>query len=241
LLDPQLSMRFPHDGRFVFGDHTLSASQVLELLEPQLTSERQDRIRQTVEGRTCNVATVLEDIYDRGNVSAVLRSAEALGFQCAHVIELGEKFKTSARVSTGADKWLDVRKWKSTKDCVTELKRLGYRIVATHLDSKAKPIGEIDFTVPTALVLGNEKDGISKEMIEAADETAIIPMHGFVQSFNISVAGAVSMYHIMRERERALGRNGDLSIEEKLVLRAEFSLRSSKNPERLIEELLARR
>ncbi|MES2962640.1 MAG: RNA methyltransferase [Bdellovibrionota bacterium] len=236
-----LDSRFPHDGRFVFGDATLTASEVLELLEPQLTAERQERIRLTVAGRTCNVATVLEDIYDRGNVSAVLRSAEALGFQCAHVIELGEKFKSSARVTQGADKWLDVRKWKSTGECVAELKRLGYRIVATHLDSKAKPIGEIDFTKPTALVLGNEKDGISKEMIESADETTIIPMHGFVQSFNISVAGAVSMYHIMRERERVLGRSGDLTDEEKLVLRAEFSLRSSKNPERLIEELLARR
>ncbi|MEK7356665.1 MAG: RNA methyltransferase, partial [Bdellovibrionota bacterium] len=232
--------RFPHDGRFVFGEAVLTASRVLELLEPQLTTERQERIRHTVQGRTCNVVPVLEDIYDRGNVSAVLRSAEALGYQCAHVIEIGEKFKTSARVTQGADKWLDVKKWKSTGECVAELKRLGYRIVATHLDSKAKPIGEIDFTKPTALVLGNEKDGISKEMIDSCDETAIIPMHGFVQSFNISVAGAVSLYHIMRERERALGHHGDLTEDEKLILRAEFSLRSSKNPERLIEELLAR-
>ena len=232
--------RFPHDGRFVFGEAVLTASRVLELLEPQLTTERQERIRHTVQGRTCNVVPVLEDIYDRGNVSAVLRSAEALGYQCAHVIEIGEKFKTSARVTQGADKWLDVKKWKSTGECVAELKRLGYLIIATHLDSKAKPIGEIDFTKPTALVLGNEKDGISKEMIDSCDETAIIPMHGFVQSFNISVAGAVSLYHIMRERELALGHHGDLTEDEKLILRAEFSLRSSKNPERLIEELLAR-
>lgn len=236
-----LTQRFPHDGRFVFGDAVLGAPRVLELLEPQLTAERQERIRKTVEGRTCNVAVVLENIYDRGNVSAVLRSAEAMGYQCAHVIEIGEKFKSSARVTQGADKWLDVKKWKSTGECVRELKRLGYRIVATHLDSRAKPIGEIDFTVPTALVLGNEADGISQEMIAAADDTTIIPMHGFVQSFNISVAGAVSLYHIMRERERAMGRHGDLTDEEKSVLRAEFSLRSSKNPERLIEELLARR
>ena len=236
-----LTSRFPHDGRFVFGDHVLEAKQVLELLEPQLTPERQERIRAAVEGRTCNVVPVLEDIYDRGNVSAVLRSAEAMGFQCAHVIELGEKFKSSARVTQGADKWLDVKKWKSTSECVGELKRLGYKIVATHLDSRAKPIGEIDFSKPTALVLGNEAEGISKEMIELADETTIIPMHGFVQSFNISVAGAISFYHIMRERERVLGTSGDLTDAEKLVLRAEFSLRSSKNPERLIEELLARK
>ena len=235
-----LNPRFPHTGEFQFGAHRISAAQVLELLEPQLTPERQARIRLAVEGRTCNVVPVLEDIYDRGNVSAVLRSAEALGYQCAHVIEMGDKFKSSARVTQGADKWLDVKRWKSTTECVLELKRLGYRIVSTHLDAKAVPIGEIDFTRPTALVLGNEKDGVSPEMIAASDQTAIIPMMGFVQSFNISVAGAISFYHIMREREHQLGQQGDLSDREKQILRAEFSLRSSKNPERLIEELLER-
>lgn len=235
-----LSARFPHSGRFHFAGKDLTAAEILKLVEPYLTEERQSRIREAVKGRTCNVVPVLENIYDRGNISAVLRSAEALGFQCAYVIETGDKFKSSARVTQGADKWLDVKKYKSTVDCVRDLKSLGYQVLATHLDANAKPIGEVDVTKPTAIVYGNERDGISKEMIELCDQTVIIPMQGFVQSFNISVAAAISLYHVTRERELKLGLQGDLSEEEKAALAAEFSLRSSKNPERLIEEILSR-
>ncbi len=234
------SIRFPHSGQFEYADRRLSAREILELVEPYLTPERRERIRRVVESRTCDVVPVLENIYDRGNISAVLRSAEAMGFQCAHVIELGEKFKSANRVTQGADKWLDVRRWRSTRDCITELKRQGFKIVATHLDQKAKPISSIDFLGPVAVVFGNEKDGISQEMVELADETMIIPMAGFVQSFNISVAAAISFYHIYLERQRAHGHVGNLSEEEKLVLRADFCLRSSDNPDRLIRELLER-
>jgi tRNA (guanosine-2'-O-)-methyltransferase len=238
-----LSPRFPHTGRYNIAGRELAASDILSMMEPYLTQERQKRIRSAVELRTCNVVPVLENIYDRGNISAVLRSAEAMGFQSAHIIEIGEKFKTSNRVTQGADKWLDVRRWKSTIECTRELKKQGFQILATHLDSRARPIGEMDFTKPTAIVYGNEKDGISPEMIAEADQTIIIPMHGFVQSFNISVAAAISLYHIYSERTRLLGGasgHGDLSAEEKLILRAEFSLRSSKNPERMLEEILNR-
>ena len=235
------SIRFPHEDRFQIAGRTLDAGEILELMGPYLTPERQERIRRTVEGRTCDVVPVLENIYDRGNISAVLRSAEAMGFQCAHIVELSEKFKSANRVTQGADKWLDVRRWRSTIECTRELKRLGYRILATHLDERAKPIGAIDFSHPSAIVFGNEKDGISREMIEEADETVIIPMQGFVQSFNISVAAAIALYHVYLERSRRFGKIGNLSDEERRILRADFSLRSSDNPDRLIAELLERK
>jgi tRNA (guanosine-2'-O-)-methyltransferase len=239
---PQVkASRFPHSGEFAASGQALKAREVLELLAPYLTAERQERIRTAVESRTCNVVPVIENIYDRGNISAVLRSSEALGFQCAHVIETGEKFKSSNRVTQGADKWLDVRRWKSTLECTKELKRQGFQIMATHLDSRARDIGEIDFTNPTAIVFGNEKDGISPEMIAECDQTIIIPMRGFVQSFNISVAAAIALYHIFMERSRKLGNQGDLSDAQKEILRADFSLRSSKNPERLLEEIVSRK
>lgn len=235
-----ISERFPIPERFALAGRDLSAEHVLKLLDPFLTDERKERIRVAVRSRTCNVVPVLENIYDRGNISAVLRSSEAMGFQCAHVIEIGEKFKSANRVTQGADKWLNVHKWKATAPCVMELKRLGYQVLATHLDLKAKPISEFDFRKPTALVFGNEKDGISPEMIELSDQTVMIPMAGFVQSFNISVAAAIALYHAHLERVAKLGYTGDLSEEEQLILRADFSLRSSQNPDRLIEELLDR-
>jgi tRNA (guanosine-2'-O-)-methyltransferase len=235
-----MSRRFPHSDEIKFATHTLSPTQVLEILGEFLTPERQQRIAQAVEGRTYSVIPVLENIYDRGNSSAVMRSAEAMGFQSVHLIEPGEKFKKANRVTQGADKWLDVVRWKTTTECVRDLKNKGYKIYATHLDARAKPIEELDFSGPVAWVLGNEKDGISAEMIESADQTAIIPMQGFVQSFNISVAAAISFYHIHRERIRLLGRSGDLTEAQKFRLRAEFSLRSSDNPGALIEKVQSR-
>jgi tRNA (guanosine-2'-O-)-methyltransferase len=243
-----VSQRFPHAGRFEFGGQELSAAQVLAIMNRYLTPERQERIRSTVDNRTCEIIPVLENIYDRGNVSAVLRSAEAMGSQVAHVIEVGDKFKSANRVTQGADKWVDVKRWRTepgssvsaTAACVRELKNLGYQVLATHLDERARPIHEMDFTRPTAIVFGNEKEGISSEMAALADHTIIIPMRGFVQSFNISVAAAIALYHAHSERQRRLGIGGDLSDVERVILRAEFSLRSSDNPERLIAEVMSR-
>jgi tRNA (guanosine-2'-O-)-methyltransferase len=200
--------------------------QVLEFIWPLLTEERRRRIETVVQGRTYNCVSVLENIYDRGNASAVLRSQEALGFGAANMIELGEKFKESQRTTAGADKWVEVKRWKSTSESVKALKDEGFQVVATHLDSKAKPIAEIDFSKPSALVLGNEKDGISKEMQALADHTVILPMTGFVQSYNISVAGALCFYQMHSDRVRRLGQSGDCSLEQKEILKAQYALRT---------------
>lgn len=211
-------------------------SAVIKHIGPILTEARRSRIDQVVKGRNYSNAVVLESIYDRGNISAVMRSAEGMGFANCHIIETGERFKESARVTAGADKWVDVSKWKNTKDCVQKLKSQGYRIIVTHLDETSKPLHEIDFTGKTALVLGNEKDGVSSEMLAAADERVIIPMSGFVQSFNISVAGALSMYHISLDRLKKLGKNGDLSEEQMEILRAVYFLRTQDSATEILEK-----
>ncbi len=232
--------RFPHSGSIKIGSLEVTAEQVLELAAPYLTASRRERIDAVVENRTYSVVPVMENIYDRGNVSAVMRSAEALGFQAAHVIELNERFKEANRVTQGADKWLDVFRWKSTAACAVDLKARGYKIYATHLDA-AVPIGSVDWSEPAAIVFGNEKDGVSEEMLALADGRIVIPMLGFVQSFNISVAAAIALYHVCQDRSRRFGRHGDLSEEEKRALRALYCLRTAKNPERLFSRLLARR
>lgn len=95
------------------------------------------------------------------------------------------------------EKWLRLRRWSNSTDCWKKLKAEGLQICVTSLQS-SKPLQEIDWSRPTALVLGNEKDGVSPELLAHADERVIIPMDGFVQSLNISVAGAVSLYHVHR-------------------------------------------
>ena len=112
---------------------SVSYREVLKHVFPLLTESRQRRIQEVVEKRCFNCSVVLENIYDRGNASAVMRSAEALGFAQIHMIELGDKFKESQRTTAGADKWLELKKWKSTVECVVELKRQGQQIVVTHL------------------------------------------------------------------------------------------------------------
>lgn len=213
---------------------------ILEKIGPLLTDERRQKIERVVSLRNFDTAVVLEGIYDRGNISAVMRSAEGLGFGNFHVIETQEKFKEANRVTQGADKWVEVQKWKKTADCVKALKEQGYKICVTHLDEKSKPLHEIDFSGKTALVLGNEKDGVTPEMIAAADERIIIPMSGFVQSFNISVAGALSLYHISQDRLKRQGTNASLTEEEQGILRAYYYMRTQDSANQYLEELFAR-
>lgn len=210
----------------VTGDFRVHFTDVLQQVFPLLTPERQERLLQIPRGRTGSVIPVLENLYDRGNISAVYRSAEAFGLYQVHLIELGEKFKESARTTAGADKWVETTKWKSTRDCVLHLRAQGYKVVATHLSKDAKPIDAIDFTQPTALVLGNEKDGITAEMAALADERVILPMYGFVQSFNISVAAALCFYQVVQDRIRRRGQHGDLTEEQQQILRALYTLRT---------------
>lgn len=222
--------------RFTFGGRSFAAEEIVDALAGYLTVERMARIEGVLDGRTYNVAAVVEGLVNLGNVSAVMRSAEALGYQPFHVITGDASFKNSPRTSQGAEKWLDVYRWANPSDCAEHLRESGYRIVVTHLDERSVPIDTVDFSKPTAIVFGNERDGVSEEMVELADERIIIPMVGFVQSFNISVAAAVTLYHAYRDRRARLGAHGDLTDQERADLRAAFYLRSVRAAEDILAE-----
>lgn len=229
---------FPFNEKIEYKPNSFAtARQVLEHVYPLLTDERRQKIERVAGGRCFDVSVVLEGIYDRGNISAVMRTAEGLGFADFHVIEKFEKFKEANRVTQGADKWVEVKKWKSTKDYVDFAKKNKIRICVTSLEA-SKPLHEIDFSTPIALVLGNEKDGVSKEILEAADERVIIPMPGFVQSFNISVAGALCLYQISQDRLRRLGKNADVTIQQIEILKAQYALRTMDSAEQILDRLL---
>jgi tRNA (guanosine-2'-O-)-methyltransferase len=234
-----LNPRFSHAEPITVGNHELSAERLIELLEPRLTERRRERIDQVVAKRTYEIACVFDGPYDMGNVSAVLRSCEGLGVQPVHLIETQENFKESNRVTQGAQKWLDIERWNEPTACVDALKSRGYRVCATHLEA-SRPLAEIDFTEPTALVMGNESQGVSDEVLDAADLRCIIPMAGFTQSYNISVAAALTLYHVRRWRIDHLGREGDLGDRERQILRAHFYLRGVDRAEDYICELLDR-
>ena len=215
----------PHSDPFTVGGIRVNSQEIIDVLGPFIQPERRDRIRSVVASRTYAVVPALEGVCDRGNVSAVLRTAEALGFQAVHIVESSEKFKEANRVTQGAENWLDVSTWESTRACCAHLQNMGYRIVAAHV-SDARPISEISFDIPTAVFFGNEKDGLSQDLLSCADERVVVPMPGFTRSFNISVAAALSLYHIYLERTARAGGPGDLSESEQLYLTASYYLRS---------------
>ncbi|CAN5438247.1 RNA methyltransferase [soil metagenome] len=236
------SNRFPHTVSIdmsAYGHPGLrfSHEEVLKHLAPRLTAERWAKIQKVVSNRTCDVTPVLENIYDRGNISAVFRSSEAFGFQNVNVIELGEKFKESQRVTAGAEKWLDIVRYKQTVTAVAAIREKGYQILATHLDGDAKPLAQMDLSKPTAIVFGNEKDGISPDMIELCDATVILPMRGFVQSYNISVAAAIAFQTISSHREQA-GVKVDLTEEQRRILEAHYCLRTLDNAVEILTRLI---
>ncbi|MCB0379464.1 MAG: RNA methyltransferase [Bdellovibrionales bacterium] len=208
--------------------HFFHEDEIIESLKSQVTPERWQNIQNVVNHRDGSMAVVLEGIYDRGNASAVMRSAEAFGFYQIHHIELSDEFKESKRVTQGADKWLLQKKWTDTRSCIDHLKTHGFKIAVTHLEG-GKPIDEVDFSTPVAICLGNEKDGASETLTKLADERVFIPMQGFVQSFNISVAAALCFQHIARKRQAYSGKS--LSDAQKQQLLARYLLRSLKNPD----------
>lgn len=217
--------KMQHCEPFRAGDALFSAADVISLLRPLVSDERFAKIESVCANRTYTVTPVLERICDAGNLHAVMRSAESLGFQSLHVIEGADRLRKANRVSHGCEKWLDISRWKSTSDCIDRLRFLGYRICATS-PKATQSIGEVDFTKPTALVFGNEHDGVSQELLGASDTVCRLPMTGFSESFNISVAAALSLYHVYRDRLLCQGFHGDLKPQERAILTAEFLMRS---------------
>jgi tRNA (guanosine-2'-O-)-methyltransferase len=148
----------------------------------------------------------LEDIHDPHNAAAVLRTADAFGIQKVFFIfNKQEKFnprKIGKATSSSANKWLDFETFSSAKECFKKLKKQGYTIAATILDSKAKSIFKTKFTSgKVALCFGNEHSGLSQEAIDLSDIHIYIPMQGFVQSLNLSVTAAICMYEVFRQSQ----------------------------------------
>ncbi|GAQ78713.1 hypothetical protein KFL_000170590 [Klebsormidium nitens] len=235
---------FPHSGVFEIEGQKVDTATVKRALEAQLAQNRIDRIADVVAGRSYALVPVVEGLNNLANVSAVTRTAEALGCQSVHAVARERaRYKGSGRVSAGSDKWLDLELWTDTWQCLKTLKARGYRIAVTCMDQlgegrETRPVHEIDWTIPTAIVLGNEMFGVSGDAKELADIGCYIPMGGFTDSFNISHAAAILMYHAVRDRIQRQGFHADLTPEQRDILTAEFYLRTNRTAESVVHRLL---
>ena len=232
---------FPLGDAVPVGGAEYPAEAVLRVLDPYLSDGRRGRIAAVAAARAFGVVPVLEGLIDPGNVNAVLRSAEGLGYGAAHLVGLegeaaalaahvagGEEPATAdrraaRRASQGARKWVEVRAWETAEAYVAHVHALGGRVAVTALRDDALPVEAWDFTQPTALVVGNEHAGASAAMLAAADAALCLPLDGFVQSYNVSVAAALALYHARRQRGAA---HADLDAARQRVLRAHYAARA---------------
>ncbi len=171
------------------------------------TTRRGERIAHVLSRRQPDLTVVLEDVHDAHNVSAVLRTCDAVGALDVHLVYIEEEVprRALARTTSGsAAKWMRTTMHASIESCYAELHRQGFAVYTTALDERSQCIYDVDLARPVALVFGNEMRGASPAAVEHADGTLVIPMMGMVQSLNISVACAVVLYEALRQR-RATG------------------------------------
>jgi len=161
-------------------------------------------MRGTLARRQPGLAVVMENIYDGHNVSAMLRTCDAVGAATAHLVyDVEEVPEIAGGVSVSAQRWLDLRRHESIADCYSALRASGLTIYATTLGEFSHDLYDLDLTRPTAFVFGNEVRGVSEEASRTADGTVFIPMMGMVESLNVSVACAVALYEALRQRRLA--------------------------------------
>jgi tRNA (guanosine-2'-O-)-methyltransferase len=168
-----------------------------------MTLERHNRIRAVLDKRQPDLTVLLEQVHKPHNLSAILRSCDAVGVLEAHCVALEGRPATFSDTSASAEKWVPLVTHATTKEAFSSLKAKGFQIYATHLSERAVDYREVDYTRPTCILLGAEKWGVSDEAAEAAEANIIIPMNGMVQSLNVSVAAAVILFEAQRQRQKA--------------------------------------
>ncbi|AFH93668.1 tRNA (guanosine(18)-2'-O)-methyltransferase TrmH [Providencia stuartii] len=168
-----------------------------------MNERRYRRICQMMAMRQPDLTICLEEVHKPHNVSAIVRSADAVGIHTIHAIWPDQQVKLSVSSAAGSNSWVNVISHPSTEAAISQLKSQNMQVLVTHLSEQAIDFREIDYTQPTCIMVGQEKKGISAKALELADKHIIIPMVGMVQSLNVSVASALILYEAQRQRQLA--------------------------------------
>jgi tRNA (guanosine-2'-O-)-methyltransferase len=221
--------------------YTLEQKQALLAHLRQFAEQRRvERFEQVIQFRTRHLTVVLEDIFQSQNASAVLRSCECMGVQDIHVIENSYAFETHPDIVLGANKWLDVYQHNTpevnnTLRTIEDLRKKGYKIVATSPHQNDFSLEELPIENKIALFFGTELTGLSDDVIQHADYFMRIPMYGFTESYNISVSAALSMYELTK-RIRQSPVKWQLPEEERVDILIEWFTRSIRMSDQIITE-----
>jgi len=170
-----------------------------------MTPERMKRLTDVLAKRQFDLTIVLENVTDPHNISAVMRTCDAVGIQEIHILNtrIPRHKKWGSKSSSSADKWLTIHQYTDLNTCVQGLKKSGFALFSTHLSADAVSLHDMDLTRKIALVFGNEHSGVSEEMLAVSDGNFIIPQVGIIRSLNISVACAVTIYEAFRQKSQS--------------------------------------
>ncbi|NLT52203.1 MAG: RNA methyltransferase [Ignavibacteria bacterium] len=185
------------------------------------TEKRFAKILEAADKRQPSLHVVIENIHDKHNVSAIFRSCDAVGVPKISLLYTKEKYpkRISKWSSASASKWVEKQSYNEAESCINELKEQGFTVYAGSLSEESVNVFDLDFTGKTALVFGNEHRGISEEIAALADKTFYIPMMGMVQSLNVAVAAAVTLYEAQRQRiKKGMYEKSEYTEEEKNLL-----------------------
>ena len=219
-------------------------NKFIAFVQEYVQEERIEKFHKVLQERTKYITIVLENIIQSQNASAVIRSCDCFGIQDTHIIENEYNYTINPLVLKGANQWVNIHKYNkkenNTLDCLNNLKAKGYRIVATSPHINNVDLDELDIGKgKTALVMGNEREGISDIVKEHADEFVKIPMVGFSESFNISVSTAICLNQITTLLRKS-DINYHLTEDEKEELLADWCLKSTHIPHKTEYEFYKR-
>lgn len=188
-----------------------------------------------ISGRTRRVVPVLEHISDPHNASAILRSSEAFGTQEVHIVPPDGGFRASRSVTKGANRWLDLWFHRTTEHCLEDLEGRGYKVVVASMEGELEP-ADLRNLGKIAVVFGNEKDGVSEFARSRAKHSYRVPMRGFVESLNVSVAAAITLHSaLLGPHALDAPTDGEFSDEERHRLTARFMMNAVRNSARIVE------
>ena len=198
-----------------------------------MTPERIKRLTEVLEKRQPALTIVLENVTDPHNISAVMRTADAVGVQEIYILntKIGLHEKWGSKSSSSAAKWLTIHQYTDAATCFAALRLRYQKIYTTHLSSDAASLYNLNLTERVALVFGNEHSGVSEELIALADGNFIIPQVGIIKSLNISVACAISLYEAYRQKSIALHYSGQqLSADQFATLQMQWGITDTELP-----------
>lgn len=220
----------------------LNTNKVTHHLSQYISDHKKQFIEKVLNERTRHITLVLEDIYQSQNASAVVRTCECLGLQDIHIIEEDSKYSVNKRVLKGANKWIDLYRYKmkgfnNAEICFRKLRSEGYQILVTDPSPDGTSINEISVDHKMAIVMGNELNGTSNYALSHADKKIFIPMHGFTESFNISVSAAICLNTLLT-KVRESNTSWQLSEEEKELLRLQWYRKAVRRSDLIEQEFL---